>query len=173
MPSRHAAWLVLIASDMVVEILGTVRMNFLNKERASLDGRYFSDVIHKTNINCIVLNLFLCNYILFNLKIYWVIVIWKTCVSSAAPCMYSARWGGFSVYATLLSKVLTIYLTATCFDLTTLFKKELYLLEITLLTTDPLFFRTLRRRNNKPPSPGSHTRNRMQTPKIKIYSAKL
>jgi hypothetical protein len=28
---------------------------------ASIDGRYFSEVIHKLNINCIVLDLFPCN----------------------------------------------------------------------------------------------------------------
>jgi hypothetical protein len=34
-----------------------------------------------------------------------------------------SRWGGFSVYATLISWVFTIYLIATCFGHTTIFKQ--------------------------------------------------
>jgi hypothetical protein len=43
------------------------------------------------NINCNILVLFPCNKVLSNLKIYWLIVIWKICVSSVAPSIWNIR----------------------------------------------------------------------------------
>jgi hypothetical protein len=53
------------------------------------------------------------------------------------------------------SSFYSIHLSATCVGRTTIFKEKICVSEITLLTTD------------SDPSPLSHRRNRMQTPKIK------